>query len=218
MKLLLVDDHLLFREGLKLILKTLDVCAVTCEAGSLDEALRVSGQNSDIDLVLFDLGLPGKHGMDALSEFRRCFEALPVVVLSGLADQATIINALERGAMGFIPKSMSSQSLHDALQIVLSGGVFVPPLADAGTEPFVNDRASSAAQPLQRLSALGLTARQMQVFRLIVQGKPNKVIARDLGVAESTVKSHVKPILKALNVTSRVGAILEMGRTGITFE
>jgi DNA-binding NarL/FixJ family response regulator len=218
MKILLVDDHLLFRDGLKLILNKLDVRSVTLEAGSLEEAVQAAGQHSDIHLVLFDLGLPGRHGMDALSEFRCRFESLPVVVLSGLSDKATIIDALEQGAMGFVPKSMPSQSLHDALQIVLAGGVFVPPLEDPPLAPIGDGTATSAAQPLQRLSALGLTARQMQVFRLIVQGKPNKVIARDLGVAESTVKAHVKPILKALNVTSRVGAILKMGRAGITFE
>ncbi len=218
MNLLLVDDHVLFREGLKLILSQLDLCAATYEAGTLLEAIEIADRNSDIDLALLDLGLPGIHGMEALSEFRRRFETVPVVVLSGLADRHTVVEALERGAAGFIAKSMSPELLRRAVQVALGGGICLPPMPDVGAAQSLATVAAPVEPWPRRLCELGLTARQVEVVRLIVQGKPNKLIARELGVAESTVKAHVRPILKALNVTSRVGAILQLGRFGMTLE
>lgn len=212
MKILIVDDHVLFREGLKLLLGQLDAAMEMVEAGDIDAALDTARAHPDIDLVLLDLGLPGASGLAALNNFRRASE-LPVVVLSGLADRATVLEAIECGAMGFVPKTMSLDVLNEALKTVLSDGVCLPPSV------LSDDTGLAPVRPAnQRLSGFGLTARQRQVFKLIVQGRPNKLIARDLGVSESTVKAHVKPILKALNVTSRVGAILAVGRQGILLD
>jgi DNA-binding NarL/FixJ family response regulator len=210
MKTLIVDDHALFRDGLTLLLARINPQIQTVDAGDLPAALRVACQHPDIGLVLFDLGLPGIAGMEALSEFRRLNAHLPVVVLSGLLDRRTVMEALERGAMGFIPKTTSSQALAQALKVVLDGGIYLP----ASALEFADFTASAPpAVPMSKhLSELDLTQRQMEVFKLIVQGRPNKLIARELGVSESTVKSHIKPILKALNVTSRVGAIVAVGR------
>lgn len=210
MKTLIVDDHALFREGLKLLLARIDPQIETAEAGDLPAALRATIQHPDIGMVLFDLGLPGLAGMEALTEFRRLNASLPVVVLSGLLDRRTVIEALERGAMGFIPKTTSAHALAHALKVVLDGGIYLP--ASALEFADFTATASMAVPMSKHLSELDLTRRQMEVFKLIVQGRPNKLIARELGVSESTVKSHIKPILKALNVTSRVGAILEVGR------
>jgi DNA-binding NarL/FixJ family response regulator len=213
MKILLVDDHALFREGLKLLLAKLNRQAEVLDAHDLAAALEVAEQDTGIELVLFDLGLPGVTGLAALAEFRRLNPALPVVVLSGLTDRRTVIEALEHGAMGFIPKSATPETLDHALQTVLNGGIHLPASTMEDAEPL---RFVPGCPPLKQMSELNLTERQIQVFKLIVQGRPNKLIARDLGVSESTVKAHIKPILKALNVTSRVGAILEVARLGIS--
>lgn len=212
MKLLIVDDHALFREGLKLLLAKIDAHTCVVDAEDFDSAVRAAQEHPDIDLALLDLALPGPSGMEMLSEFRRLNDRLPVVVLSGSADPHTVLQAIELGAMGFIPKTASPGILDGALKIVMAGGIYVPPTALQ-----LSGAAPSAKRPsLAHWSDLGLTQRQWQVFKLIVQGRPNKLIARDLGVAESTIKAHVKPILKALNVTSRVGAILEVARLGIS--
>lgn len=215
MKILLVDDHALFREGLKLMLARLNPDASALEAGTLDEALQIARAHADITLVLLDLGLPGTQGIDALSRFRHEREDLPVVVLSAQEDRQTVLDALARGAMGFVPKTTSMDVLRAALEVVLANGIYVPRIAfaDGAVEP-----APGPAMQGRKLSELGLTERQVQVFRLIVQGKSNKAIASTLNIAESTIKQHVKPILRALGVTSRVGAILETARQGISLD
>ncbi len=214
MKILLIDDHALFCEGLKLLLQQLDPNVETIEARDLDTGLLAAAQHADISLVLFDLGLPGPCGTNALTAFRRAHDSLPVVVVSGLSDRQTVLAALECGAMGFIPKSASSRALHAALETVLRGAICLPPtVLDAIDVP-----ATPSHVVKQRLCELALTSRQRQVFKLIIQGRPNKLIARDLGVTESTVKAHVKPILKALNVTSRVGAILAVRRLELSLD
>ncbi len=217
MKILVVDDHVLFREGLKLILGKLDPATVVVEAGDLEDALELAARHDDLALALFDLGLPGVNGIDALSKFRLERENLPTVVLSALEDPQTVFDALARGAMGFIPKTTSLETLHAALQVVLSNGIYVPALALGAHPPPAAPRTHERAA-VKCLSELGLTDRQMQVFRLIVQGKSNKMIANHLRIAESTIKQHVKPILKSLNVTSRVGAILEVARRGMSLD
>jgi len=219
MKILIIDDHHLFREGLKLVLSQLNPDIVPLEAAALDEALALATKHPDIAIVLFDLGLPGVHGIDALATFRQQCDDLPVIVLSGQEDQQTVLDALAGGAMGFVPKSTTPQTLHAALKIVLDNGVYVPPVALGQLRPSAAAPAPACAAGLgRRLGDLGLTVRQAEVFRLIVQGKTNKAIARTLQISESTIKQHVKPILRALGVTSRVGAILEVARLGISLE
>lgn len=214
MKILIVDDHSLFREGLKLLIREVHGACPIVEAGNLEEALAVAQLNADCDLVLFDLGLPGTCGMDALARFRALNGHLPVVVLSGLCNGETVTQALECGAMGFIPKTVDSTALHTALKLILSGGVYLPPPTLMG----VCNGSPSRPEVSGAFSSLELTKRQRDVFKLIIQGRPNKLIARDLGISESTVKAHVKPILRALQVTSRVGAILEVSRLGLVLE
>lgn len=217
MKILIVDDHELFREGMKLLLAKLAPATVFVDAGDLGEALQAAAVHADIDLVLFDLGLPDVHGMEALSEFRRENEHLPTVVLSAREDQQTVLDAISQGAMGFIPKAASVADLDAAFRTVLDNRIYIPAsvLKHCPAQPSFR---KPTPVPARRLSELGLTDRQMQVFRLVMQGKSNKVIARDLCIAESTIKQHVKPILKTLNVTSRLGAILEVARLGISLD
>lgn len=220
MKILVIDDHPLIREAVRNVLGRLGESIVALEAADCDSALRIVDEHPDLDLILLDLGLPGTSGMDALGMLRERHPAVPVVVLSANDDRDTVVEALDRGAMGFIPKSSSNEVMLSALRLVLSGGVYLP------SKTFISDRASAqSAMPAtaagtfpMSVADLGITERQLQVLALIVQGKPNKLICRELGLAESTVKIHVTAILKALKVTNRTQAVIAVGRMGLKFD
>jgi DNA-binding NarL/FixJ family response regulator len=214
MKILIVDDHELLRQGLKSWLDQQSEPIESFEASDLDSAIAVVRNQPDVDLVLFDLGLPGVSGLEALKAFRAAHGSVPVVVLSGTSDQQTVLDAIDCGAMGFIPKTASIKVLKEALQVVLSNRIFLPSV-------FMHTVPPRTAAPLhlhEKFPHLQLTCRQRQVFKLVLQGKPNKEIALALGVAESTIKSHIRPILQALQVTSRVGAIVEISRLGLSLD
>lgn len=210
LKILVIDDHPLIREAVRNVLGRLGESIVALEAADCDSALRIVDEHPDLDLILLDLGLPGTSGMDALGMLRERHPAVPVVVLSANDDRDTVVEALDRGAMGFIPKSSSNEIMLNALRLVLSGGVYLP------SKVFISNHATLPA-PMP-LASLGLTERQLQVLVLMVQGKPNKLICRELGLAESTVKIHVTAILKALRVTSRTQAVIAVGRMGIKLD
>lgn len=195
MKVLLVDDHTLFREGLALLLTTVADAVEVLHAGSLAQAAAALPLGPD--LVLLDLALPGVSGIDGLVDLRRLTEDIPVVVLSGNEDPATMRACIDAGAMGYIPKTAGSQQMRMALRQVLAGEVVLPPSAEAGAPAPQTDAG--------RL--LGLTPRQLDVLRCLVQGKTNKVIARDLGIHADTVKSHVTAVLLALGVKNRTEAV-----------
>lgn len=216
MKILLVEDHALFREGFRLLLQQIDPQAEIFEAGDARSAFECAAKHEDLALVLLDLGLPDMPGLEVISEFRERCPACPVVVLSGSDDRDTVMASLDRGAMGFIPKASNSQLLMGALQLVFANGVYIPPSvlvrpggsANAAAASGVSTR--TAAQP----SELGLTERQVEVLRLLVQGQSNKLIARKLDLAEATVKAHVTAVLRALKVTTRTQAVLAVGELG----
>jgi DNA-binding NarL/FixJ family response regulator len=218
MKILLVDDHTLFREGMRLVLTQLDPGCEIIEAASCEAAFAEANAHSDCDIVLLDLDLPDMPGFAALSVLREEHPHLPVVVLSASDDRASVIEALDRGAMGFIPKSASSGVLLGALRLVLAKGVYIPPAVLATDSPIAAPPVESRPpkRPL-RAADLGLTDRQMDVLGLMVQGKPNKLICRELNLAEGTVKTHVTAVLRALNVTNRTQAVLAVSRLGLTF-
>jgi DNA-binding NarL/FixJ family response regulator len=224
MKILVVDDHALIRTALRGVLGELDRDVTVLEARDCRSAFDLIDAQPDLDLVLLDLNLPGMHGLAALDDLRARHPALPVVVLSSANDRASVMQALEQGAMGYIPKLSSNEVLISALRLVLSGGIYIPPEILARLEsPPAADRQSAAASersgPPRRTPAdLGLSERQAQVLRLLLEGKSNKLICRELDLAESTVKNHVTLILKALNVTSRTQAVIAAARMGLVFE
>ncbi len=220
MKILIVDDHPLIREALRHVLTVLDANIDLIEARNFAEALVAAGDNPDLDLILFDLGLPDVDGIDALSELRQRHPATPVVVLSASEQPATVTRAIDAGAMGFIPKTTSSHLLLNALRLVLAGGVYLPLEVlrqHQGTPEPALRLAAEANQGGKMLtpSEIGLTARQADVLALMVQGKSNKLICRDLDIAEGTVKIHVTAILKALNVSNRTQAVIAVGKLGL---
>jgi DNA-binding NarL/FixJ family response regulator len=224
MKILLVDDHVLFREGIALLLRSLVADDSLYQAGTCEEAMRLVAIDPSIELVLMDINLPGTSGINAIARMRAEFPHIPVVGLSSSDDKQTILEAIDAGAMGFIPKSSSSAVLFAALQLVLSKGIYLPP------EAFLRDRTMSTrnlAPPIANRSGssdhatpadLGLTQRQSEVLFLILQGKSAKAICRDLSLSSSTVKVHTSAALRALNVTTRTQAVIAAGRLGLRFD
>ena len=220
MKILIVDDHPLIREALRYVLGALHRGIVLLEAQNGAESLSLADQNPDIDLILLDLGLPDIDGFDALSQLRERYPAIPVVVLSASESPDIVTRAIDAGAMGFIPKTSSNQMLLNALRLVLAGGVYLPfevldpqPGATARTPDHGEEARNRPAARTPR--DIGLTARQADVLGLLVQGKPNKLISRELNLAEGTVKIHVTAILRTLNVCNRTQAVIAVGKLGL---
>ncbi len=226
MKLLLIDDHPLFRDGLSLLIQhRLDLAehggAEVLEAGSLHEALVALERHPDVGLVLLDLGLADRQGLGTLSEWRELAPQLPVVVLSADDRPGTIVAAIDLGASGFIPKTVEASVMQDALRRVMSGGVYLPPLptdAVATTEPpaQAQDDEGLRDELVGPDATLGLSGRQLDVLRLLVEGKPNKEICRVLSLSESTVKTHLSAIFRKLKVSSRTQAVVAVARAGVT--
>jgi DNA-binding NarL/FixJ family response regulator len=207
----------LIREALRQVLQALDTRLDLLEAQGCDEALGLTRRHQDISLILLDLALPGVDGFEALRRFREEFPGIPVVVVSGFDQSELVTRAIDTGAMGFIPKTASTHILLNALRLVLSGGVYLPAellRRHDSIPPAVPQLPTSPAQ-LRDPREIGLTARQSQVLTQLVQGKPNKIICRELNLAEGTVKIHVTAILKALGVTNRTQAVIAVGKLGL---
>ena len=171
MKILVIDDHPLIVDALAQLLPQLDAGITMLGAGDPAAAMEVLDNEPDVALVLLDLALPGARGLDFLADLKLDYPGVPIAVLSATHDQATVLAALGAGAQGFIPKSANARALLDAVRYVLDGGVYLP------TDALVMPEGDGVhLEP----GALGLTARQTDVLKLLVQGKPNKLICRDL--------------------------------------
>ncbi|MFG6441805.1 response regulator [Roseateles sp. LKC17W] len=226
MKILLIDDHPLFREGVALLLKPLVEGLETWEAGSCEAAFELLAQRGSADLVLIDLGLPGLSGLEGLQRLRQDHPEVPVVVMSSSDDKDTVMAVLDAGAMGFIPKSSTSQVMLGALRLILANGIYLPPSvflaarAAPAVAPTPAQATAVAVTPItgRRPADLGLTPRQADVLHLLLQGKPAKLIGRQLNLSLSTVKAHTSAVLRALNVTTRTQAVLAAGRMGLRFD
>lgn len=209
MKILVIDDHPLIVRALAQLLPNMDPAIEVRGAVDAAEAVAVLDNEPDVALVLLDLALPGTRGLDFLGDLKLDYPGVPIVVLSATHDQATVMAALGAGAHGFVPKTADPTALVDAIRRVLDGGVYLMP----DTTPLAEGDGVHIGP-----DALGLTARQTDVLKLLVQGKPNKLICRDLNLSEGTVKVHVSAILKALRVHSRTEAIATLARRGISVE
>lgn len=214
MKVLVVDDYALVREGLRHALQALADRVEVIEARDAEEALRRIADDPALDLVLLDIGLPGMDGFLALDEMRRGIGSVPIVVLSASSEPRDISAALNMGAMGYVTKMAPREVMLRALRLVLAGGIYVPPQA-IGMEPSARAAPPAALAVPKSLEELRLTERQRQVLQLIAQGKPNKTIARELQIAEPTVKAHVTEILRALRASSRAQAMVTARRFGL---
>lgn len=213
MKILVVDDHPLVRDAMANLLAGIAPAVVVLEAPDCTSGLELARSHPDIDLIVLDLNLPGMRGFEALDRFSREQPTLPVVILSTLHDRQTVLQAIKRGAMGFIPKVAARDVIASAARLVLSGGLYLPP------EVIAEEHAASASPLPERtprsLADLRLTPRQGQVLALIMRGRSNKEICRALGLAERTVKVHVTAVLTALRVSSRTQAVIAAGELGL---
>jgi len=212
MRILLIDDHRLFREAIGHVLMRLDEKVVLIEAGSAEEAIGMVHHYRDLDLILLDLNMPGMGGLAGLPRLLALAPTVPIVVVSGSAHAEDVRGAIGAGAAGYIPKTFSSHELSAALRVVLAGEIFVPPAllpaVNAGQRP--DERPQDHARaPAQEAS---LTPRQVEVLRLMGTGLSNKSIASRLDLSEGTVKLHVNAILRALNARNRTEAVVEATR------
>jgi len=219
-KILLVDGHFLIREALRGVLKRLKSNATILEAVSGHQAMQLVSEHADIRLVLLELNLPDQDGFSVLSELRERHPAISVVVLSTRQDGDSVARALDLGALGFIPKSGQREVMLSALELVLAGGVYIPPeILLREQRPLISPKlawVASSTRPV-RPADLGLTDRQVNVLGLMMTGKSNKAISRELDLALPTVKNHVTAILKAIKVTNRTEAVIAIGSLGLTW-
>ena len=214
MKVLIADDHRLIIEGVKIKLAELDPGIDAVVAMNLEELDRAVAAHADeLDLALVDITMPGTQGHQHVARLRAQAPALPVIVLSGSEDVDLMRALIDMGVLGFIPKAYSPDVMLSAIRLVLAGGIYIPPLLLAnaqaqGWQP--TETAPPPANPSRAIDGLRnlLTERQIDVMRLLSQGKPNKLIARDLGISEGTVKIHLAAIFRALNVRNRVEAVV----------
>jgi DNA-binding NarL/FixJ family response regulator len=226
MKALLIDDHPLILSALKAVIEGIGAHVSVVGVGTAQAARETLANDCGFDLVLLDLQLADADGFELLSELRAAYPALPVVVVSASDRSTDVIRAIDLGAMGFVPKRASNETLFDALNMVMSGGIYVPPmimrshLASKPAAAITNGwgvrldeaAAGSGTRAGAPLAALGLTPRQTDVLALLLQGQPNKLIARALNLSVETVKDHVAAVLRTLNVSSRTQAVLAVSQ------
>lgn len=213
--LLVVEDHVLVREGLVRTLRHLEDGILIFEAANCDEAHAFLEQGRSFDVMVLDLGLPGLDGLSFLTTLRQRYPGMPVVILSAYDDAHTVSKAMKYGAAGFVPKSYSSDQLLTVLREVLAGRIFTPGQSSASSR-VISPQApiGGYAEP----SEFGLTERQAEVLGLMARGKSNRDIAGLLGLSEGTVKIHLTAIFKALGVASRTQAMVVIAREGIRLQ
>lgn len=216
LKLLVVEDHALVREGMVRLLSQLDDEVVVVEAADGDAALAVLEKEEDFDLVLMDLAMPNMDGFSALDIIRRRHPAIPVAVISAYDDLPTVTRVINNGASGFIPKAYSGEAMLAALRDILDGQIFRPTATSQAKLDAVQTRpsVSGTVKPTE----IGLTDRQAQVLALMIRGLSNREIAKQLDLSEGTVKIHATAIFKSLGVSSRAEAMVAAATYHIDFD
>ncbi len=223
MKVLLIDDHPLILTALQGVIQGIGSHVSVVGVAGARAAREALAADPHFDLVLLDLRLGDADGFDVLVELRNGWPAIPVVVVSASDHSADVIRAIDLGAMGFVPKRASNETLTEALQVVMSGGIYVPPttLDGQGIDAPRRDSAAVMAQGQpgglgnlrpNALASVKLTPRQLDVLGLLLRGQSNKLIARELNLSVETVKDHVAAVLRALNVNSRTQAVLAVSQ------
>ncbi len=210
MKILLADDHALFRDGMRYVLQQLTDPLEILEADNFQDCLKLAGQNLDLGLVLLDLYMPGSDGAKSVSYFHQRYPTLSVVVVSGEEASSNMEKVMNYGAAGFISKSSNTQTMLAALNLVLSGGIYLPPeIAHA----YVCE--TGHADKRFHVNAYGLTPRQLEVLQNICAGMSNKEIATAMNLADGTVKIHVAAVYLTLKVNGRLEAVRAAEHLGL---
>ena len=214
MNVLVIDDHAIFRAGVVRQLEHVDPSIVVTECGTIAAGLQRMSDGLQPDLMLLDLHMPGYRDTQALQEVRQKRPDIPVLVISAQEDAGLVRRCVDLGAFGFLSKSAPAATLHPALKLVLAGGVFLPgsSLSVAHGDPGAFDTRPEGWEKL----GTPLTERQRDVLLRIAQGKPNKVIAHELGLSDHTVKTHVTNIFNALGLSNRTQAVYALARAGIS--
>jgi DNA-binding NarL/FixJ family response regulator len=200
-RLVIADDHPLFRGALREAISGLFPGAKIAEAGSFEAVIELIDRDDEIDLVLLDLAMPGVRGLSGLLYLRTQYPSVPVLIVSAHDDHAVVRRCIVFGASGFIPKTLAVDAIRDAIARVLAGDVWLPADIDLNRPP-----EADMADLLSRLSSL--TPQQVRVLMMVSEGLLNKQIAFALGVSEATVKAHVSAILQKLGVESRTQAVI----------
>jgi two-component system, NarL family, nitrate/nitrite response regulator NarL len=199
MRVLLIDDHTLFRTGMRLIVSSFPGVQQVLEAGSV--MLAKEHEGAKVDVILLDIHMPGLNGLDGMAVLRSMFHTAKIVFVSASVSGDAVIDAAQRGADGFLPKSASAEDIYGALATISTGGKCFPSLGQDFTQ--------------QRNTTPSLSARQLEVLALLAQGKPNKVIAREMNLSENTVRVHVSAMYSHLGVNSRTAAVLAGQQAGL---
>jgi len=207
-KIIIADDHPLFRQALLSTLKTKFTKTLWLEAQTILELDQHLQKNGDSDLVLLDLNIPQAHGFNTLIHVRNHFPQIPVVIVSAYEDHDTISKAMEFGAAGFVPKSTPVEDIYNAIIQILSGGVWLPPSFDQTSKKV--DEVGIAER------VANLTQQQYKILMLFAQGLLNKQIAYDLNVSEATIKAHATAIFRKLNVSNRTQAVIAIAQLELT--
>lgn len=212
MKILVVDDHAMVRQGIAALLERANKETQVFQAQDSEEGLAFAAHHDDLDAVFLDLSMPGMDGMEALAGFASRRPGLPVIVLSAAENPELVRKALAAGALGYVPKAATAATLLSALELVLSGEVFVPALALRG----LSGSRPTWGDPMRSTSSIGpLTPRQTEVLQRLAEGLSNKAIGRRLGLSEKTVKAHATAIFRALSVTARTEAVFVAREAGL---
>ena len=208
-RILIADDHALIRRGLTLVIKARFPGATVFEAGSLAEATRRAQAESDLSAVLFDLQMGDTDGLPGVESMLRVLDGVPLVVISGTLDASVIAACIRAGARGFLPKGSEAEVLDHALPVVLGGGIYAPlPRGAVASSPPPADPPTPALLDT-------LTGRQREILALLLEGRPNKEIARALGILEGTIKVHLRSIMQRLGVRNRTQLALLASKAGL---
>lgn len=206
-KILVADDHPLFRDAIKSIITEKFPGYELLETASLNEAILLVDDNPDIDLILLDLNMPGMDGLTGIVKMRNHAPEIPLGIISAEEDKSVVLQTVGYGAVGFIPKSSARDTIEQAIGQILDGQVYMPADIIRGSTTQTSTRAGQQTDiDLKNMSYL--TRKQLQVFEQMAKGKSNKQIAYEMNIAETTVKAHVSAILHKMNVKNRIQAVL----------
>lgn len=207
MKILIADDHALFRDGLAMRLEEINPDIIMHQSPSFSQAVKILDKESDIDIIIVDLDMPDMRWEDGIAELKKKAPNASMIVISASEDIRNIRKILSTGIKGYIPKRSDPKIMHNALKLILEGGTYIPPALIENS----NENNSNG----YKISGKTLTNRQSQVLDLIAQGKSNKQIAYEMGVSEATVKLHINALLRSLKVNNRTQAVVTAQKMGI---